>query len=210
MKITYVGDSHGRWKELRKIIRKYEDSDLIISVGDVGFGFHPKDIKRQFPKNFKFIRGNHDDPAICRAKPNYLGDTSHFCYGPTISDIAFCISGAESIDRHLRTENVDWWADEQLSISQLQDAIDWAVKWKPRMIISHDAPLSLYNNLTKGKFEANGDKASRTANALQILFEQMQPELWIFGHFHNSFDEVINGTRFKCLAELETFTLEIK
>jgi hypothetical protein len=35
------------------------------------------------------------------------------------------------------------------------------------------------------------------------MWETHQPELWIFGHRHVPFDQVANGTRFVCLAELE-------
>jgi len=34
-----------------------------------------------------------------------------------------------------------------------------------------------------------------------------KPDLWIFGHFHNSWTQTIQGTEFRCLAELETFNL---
>lgn len=50
---------------------------------------------------------------------------------------------------------------------------------------------------------------SQTRTMLQKMFEEHKPELWIFGHHHKSKDEVINGTRFICLDELETFEIEI-
>jgi hypothetical protein len=34
------------------------------------------------------------------------------------------------------------------------------------------------------------------------MFIGHKPKLWIFGHWHVPFDEVIAGTRFICLPEL--------
>jgi Icc-related predicted phosphoesterase len=44
---------------------------------------------------------------------------------------------------------------------------------------------------------------------LHMMFQEHQPKLWVFGHHHQSKDVQINGTRFVCLNELETMTLEL-
>ena len=44
---------------------------------------------------------------------------------------------------------------------------------------------------------------------LQMMLNEHEPELWIFGHHHRSVDQYVNNCRFKCLAELETFEIEI-
>jgi hypothetical protein len=46
-----------------------------------------------------------------------------------------------------------------------------------------------------------------TGWALQELFNIHQPKYWYFGHYHNSWSMIINGTRFKCLNELEVDTI---
>jgi hypothetical protein len=50
---------------------------------------------------------------------------------------------------------------------------------------------------------------SQTRQAFQSMFKLRQPGLWIFGHWHASFDRVLDGTRFICLAELEYRDIEI-
>jgi len=45
------------------------------------------------------------------------------------------------------------------------------------------------------------------SNGLQIMFDMHRPKLWIFGHYHQDFDDVIKGTRFVCLNELKTITI---
>jgi hypothetical protein len=40
------------------------------------------------------------------------------------------------------------------------------------------------------------------------MFDQWQPELWVFGHYHFSRNFKIGKTRFLCLNELEPFELD--
>lgn len=192
---TLVGDIHGDWRMLRLLSKKYKDNQVIF-LGDFGVGFppDPKDPDPAPIPNVKFVRGNHDNPAVCKLRTDYLGD-----YG-VMGKIGF-ISGAWSIDHYLRTPDVDWWEDEQLSSVELQKAIDLIVKEKPPIIISHCAPDVFAKELV---FDF---VPTRTGQAMQILFEQYQPELWVCGHYHTSLDLVIGRTMFKCLNIAEPFDL---
>lgn len=186
MNIYFLGDSHG------KIPNNLPDgeNDLIISVGDVGFGFH----KFQLPNNFHFIRGNHDDPEICRQQEKYLGD-----YGFLDLDGQFIvyISGAMSIDRHRRKEH-EWFKDEELSHSEFEKVVELVEKTKPKIIVSHDCPQILYPEYP----------STMTRNNLNFLFEHIhRPDLWIFGHHHYSAQTEILGTRFVQLGINELFKL---
>ena len=67
---------------------------------------------------------------------------------------------------------------------------------------------------TDNRTPTNGGKldprwASRTRQALQAMWSAHSPELWIFGHWHKSFDHVLRGTRFICLAELEYIDIDL-
>ena len=50
---------------------------------------------------------------------------------------------------------------------------------------------------------AKRDYPSRTRQAFDAMMSIHRPKLWIFGHWHRSRNEMIDGTRFICLAELE-------
>jgi len=96
-KLTFIGDTHGAWMHLNKSINKANrkfQPELIVHVGDVGFGWHKKDPERRFVETFRFLRGNHDRPDWCRAHPSYLGD-----YGYLDKYKLFYMSGAESMLR---------------------------------------------------------------------------------------------------------------
>jgi hypothetical protein len=151
-----------------------------IQLGDMGVGF----------------------PAECARHSQFIPD------GLTENGVMF-VGGALSIDRHTRTEGFDWWPDEELSTHELMDMIDRYENVEPRIMVTHDAPESVVNILfgANGKLKLN--LPSRTRQALQSMFEVHQPEMWLFGHGHNSKNVVIKGTRFICLNELESMDIDI-
>ena len=51
--------------------------------------------------------------------------------------------------------------------------------------------------------------SSRTRQALDAMFDIHKPDLWLFGHWHDSQDRNVMGTRFICLNELEYKDIEI-
>ena len=122
-------------------------------------------------------------------------------HNTTSQDDMFFQRGANSIDKHLRTEGKDWFSNEEMSYTQLGKAVDLYIESKPRIMFSHTCPSSVKKQLF------NYDESSRTEQALQVMFELHQPEYWFFGHFHFSKNIIINNTRFICLAELQSFEL---
>lgn len=205
MTIRLIGDVHGKFSQYKTIIRNGPPS---IQVGDMGVGFRhwphgesqanpPYDL--MVANDARFIRGNHDNPAVCGRHTQCISDGSIEC------GIMF-VGGGLSIDRAYRTEGYSWWPDEELSIQELNDIVDLYMEAKPRAMITHDCPEDVALELARLAYGYNGDKLnfqSRTRQALQSMWSAHSPELWVFGHWHRSFDNVMNGTRFVCLAELE-------
>lgn len=192
--LLIIGDVHGRINDYWKLVNTYKGSS--IQVGDFGF-------KKQhdwFLKNIDYTRnrinfGNHDDYSFLH-KPHSL---SNWSYDPRIE--LMTVRGAYSIDKAQRTENIDWWANEELNYVEMQDAIDFYNVNKPKIMITHDCPDQvrryLFGIVNK----------SITSNGLQSMFEDHQPDLWIFGHHHRRKEEIINGTKFICLEELGTYMI---
>ena len=202
-----VGDVHGKFHRYEKLIK---DCDASIQVGDFGVGFFyifgdhrvpmanpPYDsIKKG---NHRFIRGNHDNPDVCRRQSYWIPDG-------TIEDHVLFVGGAHSIDRHIRTEGLDWWADEELNQAQFYEIIAKLNK-KITVVVSHTAPKSVIPKLFDSFYK---EKFSITEQAFDSIFDIVKPKLWIFGHFHKSADKVIDGTRFICLNELEFIDLDLE
>lgn len=187
MLVRFVGDIHGRFNGYLKLV---EGSEFSIQVGDFGIGFET--LKNPIPDldgEHYFIRGNHDNPAKCRMQPNFLED------GPDSQDIMFFLGGAYSVDNSLRTEGVDWWADEELTVVELNKVLDAYELRKPSIVVTHDCPtvtmpFPLYKN------------PSRTSQALDAMYEIHPPKLWVFGHHHRNIDVVVDGTRFVCVDKM--------
>lgn len=193
----FIGDVHGKLEEYRKIILTCEAS---ICVGDFGFKkewlWHYDNVWNRDIGSHYINPGNHDwyDYTI---KP--AASTGNWNYLPWWK--IFTVRGADSIDKHLRREGVDWFPNEELSYMEGIEVLDHYLTIKPRIVVSHDCPQKVME-----RFFGYNEK-STTRQLLQVMFEQHQPELWVFGHHHQHKDEVINGTRFVCLDELETLEL---
>ena len=119
-------------------------------------------------------------------------------------DIMF-VGGACSVDRHLRTQGLDWREDEECLIAELNGIFDRYAAAKPRIMVTHDAPSAAIKAvLPRVRLPR---MLSRTVQAFDAKFEAHRPDAWIFGHWHRSASAVVDGTRFQCLGELGSCTL---
>lgn len=205
-----IGDVHGKFGKYRKILKDYRKknpSSQTIQIGDMGVGFEPD----KFPLKddgelHKFFRGNHDNPQKSREHPCYMknasGEAADFGWFQHGEKKVFWLAGAWSIDREARKEGVDWWPDEELSMHDAYAALDLYREIKPEIVLSHDGPITATHRLCGGIAYP-----TRTSQLLQAMLEYCSPELWIFGHWHNDFNQVIGDTRFICLPELQTLEI---
>lgn len=196
-KILIIGDVHCKIKEYKKIIDSTELNS--IQVGDFGFreehNWHSQEIDSLKHKiNF----GNHDYYPFLEY-PYSLGNFSFLFESQVMT-----IRGAESIDKWKRKEGVDWFPEEENTYQVFEEIIELYLERKPKIIISHDCPKSIAEN-----YFIYGESTSRTTSAFQFMFENYQPELWVFGHYHESKTVVENNTKFICLNELETLEINI-
>lgn len=212
MKTRFIGDIHGKKSFLEDIIRNTPPYiNKVIQVGDMGIGFGQgsywhDSIDLLFESvNGGFIRGNHDNPQMCKTMKTFIPD------GHVENDIMY-VGGAWSIDSRWRTKDYDWWEDEELSIAELNTIIDVYDLVRPSVMITHDAPLFASKQMffQPGQYLHGKEiHKTRTACALQTMFEIHQPKYWIFGHWHEDTDMTINGTRFICLDEASHIDLEV-
>jgi len=195
----FCGDVHGKFEQYKKIIKQHKNT---IQVGDMGVGFRrwPHGEWSQNPpyalmveQNARFIRGNHDNPNVCAGHSQCIPD------GKIINDMMF-VGGAYSIDWKYRIPEYDWWDDEEIP-QEWFDIIKQAYSvMRPACMVTHDCPYFIYPMIHSHHFV---DIPSRTPKALEAMWQMHKPKVWVFGHHHKSFDQIVDGTRFVCLAELE-------
>jgi hypothetical protein len=210
-----IGDIHGMVNDYKA----YSIGDFTgptIQVGDFGVGFGQSDYWHESVNDFhtagnhRFIRGNHDNPAMCKQMSGWIKD------GTVENDVMY-IGGAWSIDNpnappgwYQRTEGVDWWEDEQLSSQELQRMIEIYAVVKPRVMITHDCP----NVISREMFFNSGylkgpEYPNRTSSAFAVMLELHQPEEWYFGHWHITMQYKYGRTMFHCLGELDYVDVEL-
>ena len=200
--LLLIGDVHGKFRQYVDLVR---DVPRSIQIGDYGVGFPSWTVDREIladvgPEH-RFIRGNHDNPSVCRDMDNCIPD------GHYDADLdMFFVGGALSIDSSIRQEGVDYWHDEELSYGELCDVYDKYVEAKPRIMITHDVAEEVALELFPFY---KGRRRSVTRQAFQAMFEAHRPELWVFGHWHRSAMRPVQGTMFRCLAELNTMRVEV-
>ena len=209
MKTRIIGDIHGKFYDYQLLTEAQEHS---IQVGDFGFGFNDYWDDRAVDwhganPGHRFIRGNHDNPAQCKKSSGFIQD------GFVENDVMF-IGGAWSIDWGYRTEGVDWWRDEECTMEQFYHIISVYEQVKPRIMITHDAPLSVTEQMFIKTGRAMGGSNARsiktlTGSALQMMFEIHQPDEWYFGHWHHTVKETIEGTQFQCIGECDFVDVEL-
>lgn len=189
--IRFIGDTHAKWEAYLPLTEGVDS----VQVGDFGAGF--REIPALSPRA-RFIRGNHDNPEVCRNHPNWIPDG-------TLENGIMYIGGAYSIDRAWRTVGVDWWEDEEIAYTEWDAIISKVEQEKPRVIVTHDCPNSVVSTL----FPQALPIVSKTQQALDVVFGVHKPDLFIFGHWHYDRNKVINGTRFICLNELHYVDVDL-
>ena len=193
--MIFIGDIHGNFPCLNP-----DPAKSYLQVGDLGLGFPNHPYPNSFSDNFKFIRGNHDNPEVCRNHPNYLGE-----YGYKVEQDLFYLSGAFSVDFKSRTMGIDIWEDEELAWGTLLKATDLYKQIKPRILVAHECPTLVKYELFKNHFKMGF--RNRTADALQAMFESHQPELMIFGHYHINKRQKFWNTDCVCLGIEQTLEI---
>ena len=197
-----------------------------IHVGDVGVGFHRLDEDKYFlnlvndvlvanKSKLYMIRGNHDNPAFfgINSTPELDVFTKSFSNIVFVHDwtvlsleskCVLFIGGAVSIDRHARTEGVDYWKDEVVLEISDSDLVDYA-EMEIDIIISHSAPCYVFplTSYVSDWFPQLTKDVANERRYLQDVYNTINTvrpvTKWGYGHFHQTVETHV-GTRFQCVG----------
>lgn len=209
--IRIVGDVHGM---VDKYVDLVKDCDYSLQVGDMGFDYCV--LAKLDELRHRFIGGNHDNYDFYNWERHSLGDWGMANLG---GFEFFFIRGAFSIDwkYRIRQEEVygikSWWNEEQLSLDQLNAAVDDYKLMKPEVMVTHTCPQQIARLIgNPGALKAFGFDpdtfCTNTQLALQECFEYHKPKLHIYGHFHQTRVDKVEGTTFVCLDELDYLDID--
>jgi len=193
-RLLIVGDVHGKLPNYVSLVSGYAYS---LQVGDMGFDY--EELEKLNPEHHKFIFGNHEFYPSFNKVPHNIGnygfwENSKFPFGRI-----FFVRGGYSVDKDYRMPGRNWFPEEELSIKDFYDILDLYEKEKPDFVVTHEAPKSIVSWVGDPDFK---NVESRTSSFLQNMLEIHRPAIWIFGHYHRSWDKTIDGTGFICLPEL--------
>jgi predicted phosphodiesterase len=216
--IFYAGDIHGRVDDVAAIDRAAIKAGVntVVQVGDFGARWpgSPCAIYKYFEKRARRGRpgptwytcgGNHDNwdkwslLAAQQGHPTLvqLAPACYFAQRGSLQDIEgikhLFLGGAESIDRHVRTTGVSWWAAETPTHAEFCLFSERLENEKPEVVITHDAPLCV--NIPRT------DKRSKSTprNLQNVLkLSEHKPARWYFGHYHILDSWKVEETTFFC------------
>lgn len=208
--LRIIGDVHGKIDILKGIIHPYCDN---LQIGDLGFDY---DGLKDVGDNFYWFPGNHDNYDICFQEKHCLGDYGLVNLGGI--DL-FYIRGAFSIDvkQRLKHEEIygvkSWWDQEQLGINIMASVLKRYELVKPEIVVTHTCPRQVAEIIgNPSALKAYGfNPTTFTTNTQQLLqecFKFHKPKLHIYGHFHQTRIDEVDGTTFVCLDELDYLDID--
>lgn len=227
--VVLLGDTHGL-HELYVLLLRNKNRHIagcdIIHLGDVGIGFreYSEDIKKLHDIDRQLeildcrlflIRGNHDCPAWW--KTLYFNLKRVF-FVPDYTLLQFpcgkralCVGGAYSIDKYLRTPNLDWWPNEETVYQKTGSHYP--------ILFSHDCP-SYCNNTNESlksydggwlykKFPQVLQEALHNRLVMDKIVQDAQCKRIFHGHYHNNITSCVNGLVCKCINMNEFYGVDV-
>lgn len=230
-KFVCCADTHSMEKTLY-IVRKVGENAVIVHLGDNAEGFQPLDVELRIltktnhllEKNDSYlliIRGNHSKNDAFEEYHLYNQTFSRIYFVPDYSLITInnqkClfVGGGISIDRCGRIENVSYWSDEEvlLDVDKIQEC---------DILFTHVGGSNEYpqtfNQLVH--YWAGEEKKNRQWNQhclldelrgekrkIDKILELSKPKWHLYGHFHCSHFEEIDGIKTRIVNIEEIYNL---
>lgn len=210
--IGLLGDTHGNTESALESLNVFAELGIthIAQLGDFGVWPNHESFLQKVQKTLKrygqilaVTLGNHENyPRLERTIDSVdfpgwralIGYPS-ILFAPRVHRFTWgdrdilSVGGANSIDRYLRTPNVDWWADEQITMGDVYRAQS---EGRVSLMFTHDCPagVPLFGghktgpNAVEGYGRKGAKYAEESREALRAITDVVQPELLTHGHYH--------------------------
>lgn len=189
--------------------------DVLIQLGDFGLIWHPigEDKDQEYwldwlaDKNFTtaVVLGNHENYDEIEKLPwtekwgnevQYLeresGNRIYFFKRGAIYYIngrkILTIGGAHSIDKHMRTEGVSWWRQEDITDREIENCFKELDEkgYEVDYILSHTCPSRMVMEFVHLTMYNQGKVRDKTAEFLDEIDNRVEFKDYHFGHMHVS------------------------
>lgn len=211
-KIVVLGDVHGEFNKLNAFINRRKP-DIILQCGD--FGFWPGFVDFTSIKNYDTViyacDGNHENHEYLKTLEKYPLKNSEvkrnvfYMKRGVVVELhdgrrVLFMGGAASVDRQWRTPGFDWFVEETIKESDLDDLPQGPID----IVISHTAPTEFGNYHYRDPDDPTFlNDSSRVA--LQLILEQYKPSLWFHGHYHKyATGKTVQGCEWYCLNHISS------
>lgn len=212
--LYFIGDIHGNFKALRKIIDNIPSEATIIQVGDFGFWPHLKDewMAAHIERPIYFIDGNHDHhPSLYKVEEETeLWPNAIFIPRSTVKEIdnfkILFMGGAGSVDYKWRMNGMDYFPlleeINQINIENVPEDI------KIDLIVSHTPPRDVIEEcfdpaVLENFFGISRHWKDKGSILLEDLRKKLGDPLLICGHMHRAVKW--NGVRILGINEVFKF-----
>lgn len=222
-RLGLLGDTHGNLEHLfiaANTLREQHVSIFVV-LGDWRFIWPRTNWNRTLDRidhqlgeqTMLFVDGNHDwipkitEFPIGRDEVRWLRpNIGHLPRGWRLTlengHVLAALGGATSVDRHLRTEDEDWWPEESITQADLAALGEEPVT----ILLGHEAPTPLPvldKILAAGDPQWPADAIAASEESRRMLsraLEQTSPRWYFGGHMHHF---VVDATGSTCVMLLD-------
>ena len=205
--IIVIGDVHADFGTLNQFIAKKKPK-IILSTGDFGYWPHlntfkidyfgnKKKVEKKIPKvgdsKLYWCDGNHEDHwELKKLTSNEIWPNVFYMKRGSILTLpdrrnVLFMGGANSIDKNSRTFGIDWFPEENITWSDIENI---PKDIKIDIVISHTCP---------NEFDIKCYDRDSNRDALSYILNTYNPSLWYFGHWHTYKTGFTKGCRWTVL-----------
>lgn len=210
--VYITGDTHREFDRIEEFCNEYETTgnDILIILGDVGINYFldesDDEIKEEltkFPITLFCIHGNHEErPYLISTYFEKMWHGGLVYYEEEYPNIIFAadgeiydfdgneaiaIGGAYSLDKNSRLVGKAPWFESEQPDERIKEYVEYKLEEAGRrvdFVLSHTGPLKY---LPKDVFLPGYDQSSidrSTEKWLDSIEDNLDYDLWYFGHFH--------------------------
>ena len=235
-KLFATGDTHGSidFEKLVDFANQFGDQltkeDYLMICGDFGVIWtDTQDPEEKFlltwldscPWTTLFIDGNHEnhprlatfpEVEILGGRAHQISETVYHIMRGEIIEIEnlklLCIGGADSHDKHFRTEGESWWPQERITEEDVENARKNLARYDNTVdfVISHSLPRAIQFKIFPYM------KPTRSSYMLEQMYYDIDiNKAWLSGHYHEDMIRQEEGVGFRLIYEdiIMLFTEEV-